>query len=372
MATLKRSHPGSTRKLPRFVLLLLALGGFGLFAESRVNSAYATEVQTQPQSQELQQQGLPSEDMTMMGVSGGRARGGSFRRSAPPSGGAVPTTPSYGDGYGGYRGGYDGSYYPRSGPIVVPAPYPGGYVGYPGSTTIVGPGIGTLFVLAVFGFTVLPLLFNLMRLRGSFSGGYGGSYGGSNEISNDTVTVTQLQVALLAQARTLQTELTDLASRADVESQEGLTRFLQETVLALLRSPEYWSHARLNSQTARSREQAAQVFEQLSIAERSKVTRETLVNTGGGVRRAAFTPRQDADPAAYIVVTLLIGTADDRSILDAPIHSASDLQAALQRLGSISPDYLMTYELLWSPQDERDSLSYDDLLASYPNLTQIA
>lgn len=238
---------------------------------------------------------------------------------------------------------------------------------------MVGPGIGLLFLMAVLGFTVLPLLLNLLRLKGSFGSASGGSsYGGSSEMSNDTVTVTQLQVALLAQARTLQAELNELASRADVDSQEGLTQLLQETVLALLRSPEYWSHARLNSQTVRSREQAAQVFEQLSIAERSKIARETLVNTGGGARRTAFTPRENADPGAYIVVTLLVGTADDRPLLNTPIHSANDLQAALQRLGSVSAEYLMTFELLWSPQDPRDSLSYDDMLLAYPNLTQIA
>ncbi|PZV09416.1 MAG: hypothetical protein DCF32_02495 [Leptolyngbya sp.] len=40
--------------------------------------------------------------------------------------------------------------------------------------------------------------------------------------------------------------------------------------VALLRSPEYWFHAKVNFQTARTRAQASQVFEQVSITEHSK------------------------------------------------------------------------------------------------------
>jgi uncharacterized membrane protein len=165
--------------------------------------------------------------------------------------------------------------------------------------------------------------------------------------------------------------LTELTNQADLQSKQGLNRLLQETVLALLRSPENWSHARVASQTVRSRDQASQLFEQLSIAERSKFSRETLVNIGGTVRRQAYIPKADADPAAYVVVTLIVGTADDRPLITQPIYSVQDLQAALQRLGSIPPNYLLVYELLWTPQDPADSLSRDQMLSAYPNLTQL-
>jgi uncharacterized membrane protein len=255
--------------------------------------------------------------------------------------------------------------------VIIPAPYPDyapSYPTYP-SAPAVGNDVGLLFLLVVLGFAVLPLIFNLLKLRG---GRAGLGSPGSGELLNDVVTVTQLQVALLAQARTIQSELTGLTAQANLDNPEELQQLLQETVLALLRSPENWSHARVTSQTVRSREQATQLFEQLSIAERSKVSRETLVNMGGEIRRQTFTPRADADPAAYIVVTLLVGTADDRPLIPNPIYSATDLQAALQRIGAISPEYLLIYELLWTPQDPADSLSYDEMLAAYPNLTQIA
>lgn len=80
---------------------------------------------------------------------------------------------------------------------------------------------------------------------------------------------------------------------------------------------------------------------------------------GGTLNRQTYTPQANADPAAYIVVTLIVGTADDTSLFSQPVQSANDLQAVLRQLGGITPDYLMVYELLWSPQDTSDSLSYD-------------
>jgi uncharacterized membrane protein len=349
------------------IVLMLTLSCLGFFFERRNEAARAA-----------QPQGLISAETAPLGLSGGRARGGDFGSPSGSAGGgfsgggSLPPVggPSYGGGYPSY---------PRStGPVVVPVPVPGGYVGgYPGGYvggypgTIIGGDVGLLFLLAVLGFTVLPLILNLFRLKGPSAGGRAGG-GSLNELGNDIVTVTQLQVALLSEARDLQRDLETLASRSDLDTKPGLNRLLQETVLALLRSPEYWSHARVSSQTVRSRAQAAQVFEQLSVTERSKFSRETLVNVGGQLQRQAYSGQPDADPAAYIVVTLIVGTADDSPLFSEPIHTASDLQAALRRMGGITPDYLLVYELLWAPQDPSDSLSYDQMLASYPDLMQIA
>lgn len=264
-----------------------------------------------------------------------------------------------------------------------------------------GGGLGLLLLLLLGGGSILPIvLFYLMRSRisaggqgyggytngysngyngghsnGGYSNGYDGydSYGytGNREIDNDTVTVTRLQVALLSQARYIQDSLTEYTLNADTDTTEGLTELLQESVLALLRSPENWSHVRVNSQTVKSREQATQLFEQISIEERSKFSAETLANVGGRVRRQAMPKNEDDAPASYIVVTLVLGTADDRPLFDEKIRTTQELQAALQRLGSITPEYLLVFELLWSPQDASDSLTYDELLTEYPGLIQI-
>ncbi|HEY9639858.1 MAG TPA: DUF1517 domain-containing protein [Coleofasciculaceae cyanobacterium] len=290
--------------------------------------------------------------------SGGRSRGGSFSR---PSGGSAPSRSAP-------RSNpvpYNDPYYPRS--VPVPIPIPGGYgYGFGGFSPI-------LLLLLLGGGAILPIIWMyFMRSggRGAGDAGYGG-YSTNTELDNDIVTVTRLQVALLAQARYIQESLTELTATADTESQSGLSQLLQESVLALLRAPENWTHVRVNSQTVKNREAAGQLFEQISIEERSKFSAETLANVGGRVRRQAMPASDDDAPASYIVVTLIVGTADDRPLFDDKIRSTQDLQAALQRLGSIPPDYLMVFELLWSPQDAADSLTYDELLTEYPGLVQI-
>ncbi|NJO40941.1 MAG: DUF1517 domain-containing protein [Cyanobacteria bacterium RU_5_0] len=338
------------------------------------------------------QQIIPGNDHVEARSRGGRSRGGNFNRrrssqDSEDSGGrdrptsrpstsdspqvapsTRPSTPSYNP----------------NPPVVAPVPVP-----VPVSPTVIttSPSSGFPFglLLLVGGIGVLLVAYLIvmnMRRSGSghnsyssdsYSNSYSNGYGGyPSEVDNDTVTVTMLQVALLAQARQIQIDLTELTLNADTETSEGLTQLLQETVLALLRSPENWTHVRSSSKTVKSRQEASRLFEQLSIEERSKFSAEALANVGGRIRRqAAPVLSEDDGPAAYIVVTLLVGTADDRPLLTNPIFSTTDLQATLQRLGAVTPDYLMVFELLWSPQDESDSLTYDELLTEYPGLVQV-
>lgn len=296
--------------------------------------------------------------------SGGRSRGGSF--SAPSR---TAPGPSY-NNPANNPAPYNDPYYSQ--PRAVPVPIPGGY-GYGGYSS---GGFGSLLLLLLLGGgAILPIMWiYFMRSRQGGAGGYGamgGGYGATTEVDNDIVTVTRLQVALLAQARDIQKSLTELTASADTASQAGLSALLQETVLALLRAPENWTHVRVNSQTVKSREEAGQIFEQISIEERSKFSAETLANVGGRVRRQAMPTSEDDAPASYIVVTLVLGTADDRPLFSDKIRSATELQTALKRVGSISPDYLLVFELLWSPQDSADSLTYDELLTEYTDLVQL-
>ncbi len=195
--------------------------------------------------------------------------------------------------------------------------------------------------------------------------------GTAKELENDIVTVTKLQIALLANARDLPSQLRNLSYNADLETPEGRVEFLQEVALSLLRYPEYWSHAFSSSQTVKSLAQAEQVFEQLSIAERSKFSAETFSHVHGQVReRSTVAVDDDNQPAAYIVVTLLIGTEDDRPLFGS-IHSTAELQQALQRVAAITQDYLLVVELLWTPQKDTDVLSYDQLLTGYADLVQL-
>ncbi|GAB4135560.1 MAG: hypothetical protein Fur0046_08440 [Cyanobacteria bacterium J069] len=323
-------------------------------------------------------------------ASGGRYRGGTFNR--PPSGGGssgggYSGGGSSGGGYsgGGYSGGYGGGYtspnyfpapgryYPPPGPIYIPsnrppviiAPGGGGYV------TPVGGGGGGLFLL----FFLLPaglMIFStvMSAMQRSGRSRIPAARTGRGELENDIVTVTLLQVALLSQARYIQERLNQLVAGINTDTKEGLTEALRETVLVLLRSPENWTHARAVSKTVSSRAEAARLFEQFSIEERGKFTSETLVNVSGKIRRQTLDLNPSDDPAAYIVVTLVVGTEDDRPLFG-PIHTVDELKLALRRLGAVPPEYLAIYELLWTPQDPTDSLSREELLMGYADMVQV-
>jgi uncharacterized membrane protein len=61
------------------------------------------------------------------------------------------------------------------------------------------------------------------------------------------VNMIQLQVGLLASAKSLQDDLRRLASSSDTASKSGLQRLLQETTLCLLRQPDLWVYANSES-----------------------------------------------------------------------------------------------------------------------------
>lgn len=53
------------------------------------------------------------------------------------------------------------------------------------------------------------------------------------------------------------------------------------------------------------------------------------------------------------------------------INGNADLKAALRKLGSISADSIQAVEVLWTPQDENDTLSERELLRDYPLLRSL-
>lgn len=293
---------------------------------------------------------LQGEQALAKSRSGGRTRGGSFSR--PSSSGSSRS--SSGSSSNSNSSGSSGRIYRSGGPVIIHSS---------GGSTSSSSAEDWFWLLLILGGGTAVILYLLWKAKNSQSS--------TQELENNTVTVNQLQIALLAQAKQIQTDLTELALSADTETPAGLTELLNESALALLRSPENWSHVRTNTQTFKSREEAAQHFEQISVAERSKFSAETLVNVAGRVRQTAARLTEESEPAAYIVVTLIVGTEDDRPLFD-KIHSAEALTVALQQLASVTENRLSIFEMLWTPENDRDSLSRDDLLAEYSDLIQIA
>ncbi|HLP88996.1 MAG TPA: DUF1517 domain-containing protein [Nostocaceae cyanobacterium] len=279
---------------------------------------------------------------------GGRIGGGSFR--APSSRTYTPRTYAPGGGY---------------------APYPGGGFGFPFLLPFwgIGGGIGSLFMILVFFAIANSLVQTFRRVSSS----------DDKEITystNPTISITRLQVGLLAQARDLQPELNEIAAAADTNTPEGRADILQETSLALLRHPEYWVYASSSTQQAKLNTAETQ-FNRLSLAERSKFTAETLTNINNQLKTAP-SPKAllgevenpqtafEQGPGEYIIVTILAATLGKITLPD--INNTEDLGQALRQIGSISSDQLLAIEVLWTPQAEGDTLTSDDLLAEYPDL----
>lgn len=284
----------------------------------------------------------------MAARTGGRIGGGSFR--APSSGYSRPSG-------GGYGGGYRSPGYG----------YGGGGFGFPFLLPFIGYGGGGLFSVLIF-FAIASFLVRSFQSAGVGSQeGYG---------SSSTVSVAEVQVGLLANARELQPELNRLALTADTNTASGRATVLQEATLALLRHPEYWVYGATNSQKA-SLEAAEAKFNQFSLTERSKFADETLTNVNnvisdesqkalGGETKDGALQLKEGDTGEYIVATVIVGATGN---LDLPaINGTDDMRNSLQQIGSLGSDRLLAVEILWTPQADGDTLSADDILAYYPNL----
>jgi uncharacterized membrane protein len=193
--------------------------------------------------------------------------------------------------------------------------------------------------------------------------------GSSAEIHNDILTISTVQVALLANSP-IQQQLTEIVETMEIETPEQLKEQLQAVVIALLRLTEFWSHAKVASQTFPDRTQAESFFSQGSMQERAKLSEETLTRDSFGLREKAIVLPEGEDPAAYVVVTLRLGTTHDRPLFET-VHSAAELKAIFDKLAAMTTPELLTFELIWSPQESSDSLSRDELLTEYSDLVMV-
>ncbi len=288
-----------------------------------------------------------------MAASGGRIGGGSFR--AP----SIPRTGGYGGGYrggygGGYRGGYGGG-------------YRGGGIGLPFIVPIFGFGGGGLF-----GFLILMSIVGVIinSVRGSNF-----QLSESPAISTNTtprsINLIQLQIGLLASAKFIQKDLRELASEADTSNSYGLQKVLQETTLSLLRQPELWAYANLETGDVPF-SSAETTFNRLSLTERSKLRAEITSNFSGSISQDTkpMVKPGDADASSeYIAVTLLIASKT-RVGLNSTFNN-EQLKLNLQTLGAISSNDLMALEIIWQPEGQGEVISAEDLVTSYPNLKHL-
>ncbi|KFK26012.1 hypothetical protein AALP_AA8G191400 [Arabis alpina] len=182
----------------------------------------------------------------------------------------------------------------------------------------------------------------------------------------ETTSVIKLQVGLLGSGRTLQRYLTRLAENADTSTSDGLRYVLIEATLALMRHSDYFISCYSSVDVKPSIKDGEQRFKKLSIEERVKFDDETLVNVNSILRRSSKTRTCTGLTNEYIVVTILVA-AEGIHILQ-PINGSLDLKEALKKLQWIPRNNIMAVEVLWTPQNERDTLSERELLEDYPHL----
>ena len=290
--------------------------------------------------------------------SGGRMGGSSFRSTS-----SFSSYSSLGGGSGLHShlhtqhllpGGVSRGYQPlrTSGFFLMPF---GGYYGGGGALNLIlFAGVATYFLMQ----------------SGILSNGASSADGGASFGATDRVAVVRLQVGLLGLARELQQDLNALAERADTSSPAGLQRVLQETTLALLRHPEFCVYGSSGGKQCSSVEEAETRFNEVSLEERSKLAQETLVNAGGKKRRSSSTAGgRDEGTNEFILVTILV--AADGPLKLPPVKSLEDLQTALRRLGSVRQGALQAVEVLWTPQEEGDTLTQAELTSAYPTLNSL-
>ncbi|XP_042450025.1 uncharacterized protein LOC122034751 [Zingiber officinale] len=271
------------------------------------------------------------------GRMGGRAFSSSSSRSHSSSSWSYSAPPS--------------SSFSYSAPYYAPSPFGGGFYFGPAF------GAGSGFFLLMMGFAGVILLSGFLSDRDN---------DGSVLTATQKTSVIKLQVGLLGMARSFQRDLDNIAEAADTSTPEGLNYVLTETTLALLRHPDCCISAYSSVDIKRSIEDGERRFNQLSIEERGKFDEETLVNVNSIRRQKTSNLTFKGFSNEYIVVTILVAA---EGVYKLPvINSSSDLKEALQKLGSIPSSKTLAVEVLWTPQNENDTLSERELLEDYPLL----
>jgi uncharacterized membrane protein len=250
-------------------------------------------------------------------------------------------------------------------PFLLPFLGWGGGIGGGG-----GFGFGGIFtLLIVLGIVVLVgkvLLQNLATARRYRRGGRSSM---SMPLDEGRYAVVKCQIALLSTARSLQRELQTYASAATTDTVVGLGSALQDVAMALMRYSDYWRAGAVQVQHTATLDDAERAFNQAIGQERAKLSEELTVNVEGVRRQVA--PQETApseEVGRYLVVTLIVATGyPEFTAYQTP--AAKDIEATLQRLGTLLTADLLALEVMWSPENPGDTLSEDELIAEYPELS---
>eukprot|EP00286_Rhodomonas_abbreviata_P003592 CAMPEP_0181346982 /NCGR_PEP_ID=MMETSP1101-20121128/33631_1 /TAXON_ID=46948 /ORGANISM="Rhodomonas abbreviata, Strain Caron Lab Isolate" /LENGTH=353 /DNA_ID=CAMNT_0023459157 /DNA_START=82 /DNA_END=1143 /DNA_ORIENTATION=+ len=131
-----------------------------------------------------------------------------------------------------------------------------------------------------------------------------------------------------------------------------------------------WLSASVETKLTKDADQAEEFFGQMSLAERSKVERETVNRVNGMDRaedRQAENSLESIGKPTVAVVTVLVAL-EGRKFPE--VTDVKTLREALSQLGSdvIESDGLLAGEIMWTPEEAWETILPDDLPLSYPKL----
>ncbi|EPS67126.1 hypothetical protein M569_07648, partial [Genlisea aurea] len=222
---------------------------------------------------------LLNDPIAALAASGGRVGGKSFSSRSSASTSRSYSAPRMEAGSG----------FSYSVPYYAPSPFGGVYAGP-------AVGVGSSFYLIMIAFAAFVLVSGFL------------SDGSSSSVFTDSekATVLKLQVGLLGLGKSLQKDLNRIAKTADTSTPEGLHYVLTETVLALLRNPDYSISAYSSVDIKNNTDDCERRFNRLSLEERGKFDEETLVNMNNIKKQGSTILRTSGFTNEYIVVTIPI------------------------------------------------------------------
>ncbi len=247
--------------------------------------------------------------------------------------------------------------------------YRGGGIGFPFLLPIFGFGGGGVFGFLIL-MSIIGVIVNSFRNSSTFTSSSSETI--TTQSANSTkVSLIQFQIGLLASAKEIQEKLRELASDSITSTSSGLQKVLQDTTLSLLRKPELWVYANIETGSVPFAS-AESTFNRISITERSKLKAELTSNYSGQI---SVSKKTDSTPGAadltneYIAITILVATKKDLRLNNSIDNEfiAEDLRS----LGSISSNDLMALEIIWQPEGEGETLREEELITQYPNLKHL-
>lgn len=226
--------------------------------------------------------------------------------------------------------------------------------------------LGLLLILGIVVVVGKVLLQNLATARRYRSDGSPSVLSGVERYA-----VVKCQIALFSTARSLQQDLQTFANTATTDTVAGLGAALQDVVMAVMRYRDYWRYGVVQVQQAATIDDTERLFNQVVGQERAKLSEELTVNIDGMRRQATPQTTASSDEVAQsIVVTLIVASGyPEFTTLQTP--TVQDLEATLQRLGTLLSSDLLALEVIWSPENPDDALTEDELIAEYPDLSAL-